>query len=163
GLRELALDYAPRWPAVKREAFVDWLRQGGIAHVLVADNGQRPVFTDELTVLNSPGRVGAGQVAHHEIGRRAIDDAWLSTNGFPAARLEEEKNVVLFDFAGALFRKLAPLTRPKHNWGLIYLLILCYMAASGPGAWVVGRKVRNYRLALMFLAGAIAGFSVVFG
>ena len=44
GLHSVLLDHAPRWEPARRQAFLDWLRCGGVVHVLHGEDGKFPVF-----------------------------------------------------------------------------------------------------------------------
>jgi hypothetical protein len=52
GLDSVILDYTPRWEPARREAFLDWIRRGGTLHLVHGTNGELPVFSDTLAVLN---------------------------------------------------------------------------------------------------------------
>ena len=52
GMGALLLDHVPRWEPARREALLDWLRGGGVVHLLQDKDGRPPEFAGELAVLN---------------------------------------------------------------------------------------------------------------
>lgn len=76
GLKSVVLNHVPRWEQPRRQAFSDWLHLGGCVHLLLSDEGEYPMFSDELAVLNNPldrQRVGSGVVFRHNVNASAID------------------------------------------------------------------------------------------
>src|SRR5689334_3234064 len=58
GLHAVILDHQPRWDVARRLAFADWVKRGGIVHLIPGPGGSLPQFTDELAELNVPGDRG---------------------------------------------------------------------------------------------------------
>jgi hypothetical protein len=58
------------------------------------------------------------------------------------------------------FNKLAAITRPRINWGLIYLLTILYIVLIGPVFYL--QRKRNYRLLLAGFIGTVAIFAWLF-
>ena len=164
GLGAVVLDHQPRWDAPRREAFLDWVRRGGIVHVLPGGDGAVPQFSDEFAALNITGgdrqRVGAGLVARHAITRAEITEQWLKEHGFSARELREDGQENISDRDGFVFHKLAAITRPNINWGLIYGLTVLYVVIIGPVFFFL--RKRNYRLILGGFLATVALFAWVF-
>ena len=164
GLGAIVLDHQPHWDALRREAFMDWVRRGGIVHVLPGADGAVPQFNDDLAPLNIAGgnrqRVGAGQVARHAIARADITEQWLKEHGFPALEMRADGKGNIADCDSFVFHKLAAVTRPNIQWGLIYLLTVAYVAVIGPAFYLL--RKRNYRVLLGGFLATVALFTWVF-
>lgn len=165
GLESVVLDHQPRWDAPRRAAFVDWVRRGGVVHVIPGADGALPQFTDTLAALNIPTgsdrvRIGAGVVVRHDVGRAEITEQWLDKHGFPQRALKsgDQGNVPSLDRFS--FNKLAAITRPNINWGLIYLLTILYVVLIGPVFYLL--RKRNYRMLLAGFIGTVAIFAWLF-
>lgn len=167
-LAETLLDHAPRWESARRQAFLDWVTAGGVVHVLVDASGRYPAFTDELAALNPPAeraeaplRCGAGLVVRHPLARRQATDAYLAAHGFP---LPELKGGGSFGSTveESVLPRLGKMTRPAHNWPVIYWLVGAYIAIVGPVNWLLGRRARDYRWTLAFFLTAIVAFALLF-
>ena len=164
GLYAVVLDHAPRWEAPRREAFTDWLRRGGTVHVVEAAGGGRPEFEGELAVLNgSDGRlrVGSGLVVRHALPAREITAAYLAEQGFALPALADGATAFGYDFAGGLFRVLRELVNPEHNWALIFGVLVVYLVCVCPVNYLIGRKVRDFRVAIGFAVACFVGFSLL--
>jgi len=169
GLDQLVLDHVPRWDAPRREAFLDWLRRGGIVHLLRGPEGH-PRFTGDFAELNIPAnqdktRVGAGRVVRHEAERGEVDEAFLKNAGYPLSEFRKldgrESGTILYNFDETLLQNLASLTKPEVQWWLLYLLTLAYLALIGPVHYVWSRKI-DWRLALGGFLGTVAVFALAF-
>jgi hypothetical protein len=165
GLDSVLLDHTPRWEPAKRQAFLEWLRAGGKVHLLENANGRSPIFSDELSVLNSPLpqlRIGAGLVVRHNATASQIQKQDLGEEKVsqpPSKPKESAQPLQTSDFfLGALSR----LSRAHHNWGVIYLLTLAYLAIVGPGNLIAGRRLTDYRLRIGLLLATIGGFALLF-
>ena len=66
------------------------------------------------------------------------------------------------EFVNAAFGELKELTRPDHNWPLIYLLALVYITCIFPGCYVLGLKRLDYRAVFGAILGVVVLFSVAF-
>jgi len=166
GLHSVILDHAPRWEPVRRQAFLDWLRLGGIVHVLHGEDGKFPVFPEELAALNglSSGRArfGAGLIVWQEVSRDQVKGGYLASKGFPPLELKlstVERSELIED---VVFRKLESLSELRHNWSLIYGLAACYIVLIGPVALVIGRLWRDWRRTLVIYLGVVALFGALF-
>ncbi|MDQ3622497.1 MAG: hypothetical protein M3463_08425 [Verrucomicrobiota bacterium] len=163
-LDAVALDYAPRWEPARREAFLDWLRRGGLVLVLASLNGEFPVFGEQLDVLNFSGdsaRVGAGTVLRAKAGRRQAGEQLFAGRGFPAPELKQQKEVAVYQLEQTLFERLARMTRPNIHWWLINTLTAVYLLIIGPAHYRWGRKI-DYRLSILAFLGTVALFGWLF-
>ncbi|NNJ25624.1 hypothetical protein [Alienimonas chondri] len=173
GLRAVVLDHAPDWEDLRQDSFLAWVNGGGVVHLLNEPDGSPVKFGGPLTVMNDPASeftVGRGTVYRHArkttelteafakgtllpdatVPRmNAEDDAFekrreKQTGSYPVAyvptRLEEE-----------ILPTLRRMVRPEHNWGLIHILCLAYVAALFPGVFLVGRERRGYPATLGLL------------
>jgi hypothetical protein len=164
GLDAVALDYQPRWEAARREAFLDWLRRGGVAAVLHEAGGAYPRFDEALAVLNIEGEwasVGAGTVLRVPKTRREAGDTLFSDRGFTPPELKTGKSVVVYDLEQTLFTRLASLTRPKVSWWLLNSFAFCYLLLVGPAHYRWGRRL-DYRLAIGIFLATVAVFGWLF-
>lgn len=164
GLDAVILDYTPRWEPARREAFLDWLRRGGTVHLVQGANGELPVFTDTLAVLNSDGettRVSAGQVVRHRLSRAELRSETLTARGFPPRELQTPQNPVVHNFEETLYQRLASLTRPKVSWWLLNLLTFFYIALIGPVAWRLAKRM-DFRWTIAGFLGVVALFGLAF-
>jgi hypothetical protein len=165
GLAQVALDHVPRWEAARRQAFLDWVRRGGVVHVLKGP-GDPVQFADDLAALESPARVlrvGAGRVVRHEKLRAEFGDEHLKEAGFPP--LERASGggggAVIYRPDQSLLRSLSSLTKPSVPWPLLYVLTIAYLVVIGPVHYRWARKV-DYRVALAGFLGTVAVFAVAF-
>ncbi len=164
GLGSLLMDYAPRWEPAKRQALVNWLCAGGEVHVFEGADGQYPIFPEELGVLNistDRARVGAGVVVRHATTIHNIRKQDIKDD-VPFKQVKPDDSSISSQISDSFFRALAGLSRPKYNWGLIFLLAIVYVALVGPGNLVAGKRFADYRLRVGLLLGTIAAFAVVF-
>jgi hypothetical protein len=148
-LQAVVLDHQPRWDAQRREAFLDWVRRGGVVHLVPGADGAFPQFADELAPLNVPGergRVAAGLVVRHRINGAEITEEWIRNAGFPAGEIRTDGEGHVDDVDGFALRKLAAVTRPNVAWSLIYLLTVIYVVLIGPVFYFL--RKRDYRLML---------------
>ena len=165
GLYSVVLDHMPRWEPVRQRAFIDWLRRGGEVHLVHDANDRYPTFTGALAVLNAPLErfpVGAGTVVRHPLPHRKLDGEALAEKGFPLPTYEANYDAPVHDLDGELFESLRDLTRPKHNWLLIYLTSVVYIVLIWPVNYVCFVvKRRDYRLTVLFFVLCVAGCSAL--
>lgn len=166
GLHSVVLDHVPeRWEPARRRAFLDWVRRGGVLHVLHDAEGRFPRFSGDLDALSSEARrsaVGAGQVVHHGVTRHEFGPLVLSQAGFPAPTLVENDDGRIVRVEDIFFQRLAQLTVPRHNWALIYSLTVVYLVVVGPVCLVLGRRRVDYRVVHLAFLGVVGLFAVVF-
>ena len=190
-LKRIVIDRVPRWEAPRRQAFMDWLRLGGTVHLLKGDDGKFPDFSNQLSQLNSPlafQRIGAGVVFRHELSREQINAESLATmestrkrfieslsGGADDPEVTKAINVVrpmetkkwdevhgLWESDNQLFSVMKKLTRPNHNWALIYLLSFIYIGLIFPGCFLLGRRRVHYLVTYGAIIGCVALFSLIF-
>ena len=173
GLGAVVLDHVPDWLEVRRTSFLTWLQAGGLVHLLPGADGEPPRFAAELAVLNEPSDdffVGAGRVIRHDVRRGEVtapqaerlfladpDEPPLSVEDrtFSAERarragrfpLDYDPTRIEDDLLGTLRR----MVRPEHNWIVIQIICLAYVAAIFPGVFLVGRERRGYPATLGLL------------
>ncbi|HEX6984543.1 MAG TPA: hypothetical protein VF170_04165, partial [Planctomycetaceae bacterium] len=178
-LAEVVLDHVPDWTAPQRQALLDWLRQGGTLHLLRGTDGRQPQFTSEFAVLNEPSdefRVGAGLVRRHAVGRSELNGEYVRTRLDPPPRKADETPEEVergYQYGGAgysypldqwrmttgVFTRLKRMVKAEHNWGVIHLLSLSYVAVLFPGCFLIGREFRSVPATF----GAIVGATLLFG
>jgi hypothetical protein len=66
------------------------------------------------------------------------------------------------DLTAGLFAFLKSLTRPRHNWVLIYSLAVVYVITVVPGVFILGRNRYDYRIVYGVLVSLIILFSFGF-
>jgi hypothetical protein len=165
-LDQVAMDHVPRWDAPRREAFLDWLRRGGVVHILRGSGGS-PIFEGDMAVLNASTqqtRVGAGFVVRHDLTRAEFSESTLKASDFPIRELkanEQQDGVAFYGFDQNLLRSLASLTKPEVAWWLLYLLTIGYLIIIGPVHYRWSRRV-DYRLAIGGFLGTVAAFALAF-
>ena len=165
GLDSLLMDHAPHWEQAKRQAFLDWLRAGGKVHLLLGADGNYPVFSDELSVLNTPvdrTRIGAGLVIRHASPIRDVRKKDLREEDVPLRDAKSYETPQPNQFPDSFFTILARFSQQPYNWVWIYLLALTYVAALGPGNFLAARKLADYRLRIALLLVTVAGFAALF-
>lgn len=168
-LYSVVLDHVPVLAPVQKEAFLDWVKQGGIVHLIKNAEGQYPQFKDELGLLNSPEetfRFGAGMVVKHPVTRGEITEKYLKNHGYPFPEYSSgERDYSYYqgdNFTNSFFRCLKSLVRVNHSWVLIYFLIIVYMLLIGPVNFFIGRKCRNYTKTLLFFFATVVIFALIF-
>lgn len=166
-LDSLLLDHAPRWELAKRQTFLNWLRAGGKVHVLLGVDGQYPVFSEELSVLNSAQdqmRIGAGLVVRHAARAINVRMEDIDTGELPLRQFKSNAHepYMTAETSESFFTVLAQLNRRHYDWGWIYLLAIVYVGLVGPGNLLAGRKVGDYRLRILLLLACIGAFALIF-
>lgn len=158
GLGTVVLDHVPRWTETQSRAFRDWLHAGGTLHLYEETAGRFPEFSGLLTDLNRPGDgfpLGGGRVVRHS-STSAVATAPASPAQPVTARHHD------WHTATSLFSVLKELTRPDHNWALIYLMAIAYLLLLFPGCWLLGRRRGDYRLTYGAILAIVFLFSVGF-
>jgi hypothetical protein len=164
GLDTLLLDHVPRWEPAKRQALLSWLRAGGKLHVLLGPDGRYPIFSDELSLLNSideQTRIGAGFVVRHAVTAAQIRKQDIGESEGPKKTKPEDSNAV-YQTTNSLLAALARLSHARLSWGLIYLMAFVYLALVGPVNLVAGRRFADYRLRITLLIATVAVFTWLF-
>ncbi len=176
-LSSVVLDHAPDWEAPRRQAFLDWLKQGGMLHLVHGPDGQWPRFTGDLGVLNEPSeefRLGGGFVRKHAVSRSGLTTDYVKRQLDPPPRPVEEtpeeiaranENLTYaypldqWRMTTGVFNQLKKMVKVEHNWGVIHLLSLSYVAVLFPGCFLIGREFRHVPATF----GAIVGATLLFG
>jgi hypothetical protein len=190
-LRSVVLDHVPRWEEARQRAFLDWVNNGGTLHLVKDSRGEFPRFAGILESLNlaqARGQVGMGRVYRHDRDRRQLDptfvetvivaerdpnDEFASLAGGPLARERRTRDGGIaqdqffsshfWDGDSTLLTALKKMSRPEHNWVLIHLLSLTYIALVYPGCYLIGRRRGgDYRVVFGTLIGTVAAFSLIF-
>ena len=161
GLHAVVLADPPSWDATRRRAFADWVRRGGIVHLVRGLSGRHPTFSDELTGLNQPGdqfTFGAGRVFRHD---RHVNDLGLVAMIVPRSAMQpqtfESASVQWETPDQALLQSLRTLSESDHNWAAIFWSGAGYVLLVGPGCWLLRR--RDYRLSIALLLVLVTGFT----
>jgi hypothetical protein len=164
GLHAVVLDHVPKWDAPRRQAFVQWLRRGGIVHLVRGPAGTHPEFSEELAVLNgtdSTKSVGAGVVARHDLEAGDVTSAALQSAGFPTPQKSQATGYDYTNVDHSLFQQLKAATKPKIAWDLIYFLTFVYIVLIGPVFYF--QRKRDYRFLLGGFLALVALFAWIFG
>jgi hypothetical protein len=167
-LDQIVIDQVPRWDAPKRDAFMDWVRRGGVVHLLRGPAGV-PVFDGDLAPLNvtlGRERVGSGLVVRHDITREECSAEFLKSAGYsPREKVNEDiskRTTHLFwNFDQNVLKGLAALTKPEVAWWLLYLLTIAYLVIIGPVHYRWSRSV-DYRVAIGGFLGTVVVFALAF-
>jgi len=179
GLAAVVMDHAPRWQTTQQQAFQDWLQAGGVVHLLQPSEGETPMFEGDLASLNTPldeQRVGAGRIFRHPVPMSSLDREFVEQTILPRnthapkpvpADVDPQNQQMNYawvdwDVAGQIYNRVKQMTRPDHNWPLIYLMSLVYLLLIFPGCWLIGRRKADYRLTYGVMLGAVVLFSMGF-
>ncbi|MCA8997868.1 MAG: hypothetical protein KDA80_12810 [Planctomycetaceae bacterium] len=158
GLGTVILDHVPRWSEAQTQAFSDWILAGGTVHLFQETAGITPEFSGRLQSLNEPSDVfplGGGIVYRHKSTAQQSETSFSKIR--KAGQYYRQWNV-----SDSLFTILKEITRPQHNWIVIYLLAVAYLLLLFPGCWLLGRKRGDYRITYGAVLGIIALFSFGF-
>lgn len=159
GLHAVVLDHVPRWDALRRQAFRDWVYRGGLLHLLPGVDGKYPEFADELAPLNitaEKGHFGAGRIIRHTQTRSEIEERMLETD---PVLLSDGKGYMQ-GISDLIVNRLSDITRPNISWGLIYMLTIVYVVLIGPVFYL--QRKRDYRVMLAGFAVTVALFAWLF-
>lgn len=164
-LHAVVMDHVPRWDSIRRTVFLDWIKSGGIVHLVLGADGKRPEFTEELVLLNKNEkayRVGLGQVVFHELPRQEITEQTLAAAGYPGRTLKPRDDNYYYyqDINQVLLEHIGLRTKAEIAWHIIFVLTLFYIALIGPVYFMLRKK--DYRFLLALFLGSVAGFSVLF-
>jgi hypothetical protein len=178
GLTGLLLDHVPDLDELRRQALVDWLHEGGTLHILRSPTDELVQFSGLLAALNDPSEqfpVGAGRVIRHGIARQVdradILESHPRQKEIEAAKGNPNQNQNNFNnnnyryygsFPSQIFGNLRSVSRPEHQWGLIWLLAFLYLLVIFPGCWLIGGRKADYRITYAIILGAVFVFSTAF-
>ncbi len=137
-------------------------------------------------------RIGSGEVIRHDVPRGQLDRKFVDSmitgisktdssagasndgsdpngnangtnpNTAPQYPVYGDPEQLFGDFTGGMLSALKNLTRPQHNWELIYFMAVLYTLAIFPGLFLLGRRRMDYRLVYGILAGVVILFSLGF-
>jgi hypothetical protein len=169
-LRGVVLDHVPRWDSLRLQAFRDWIGGGGRVHILRGANNEYPKFPAPLEALNEPSDsapLGSGRVLHHPMTVGDMTDEFVTqTLGLVPRSPDDNQQANQYDYNFQPGNSIAPLlrelTRPDHNWGLIYFLSFIYLLVVFPGCWLLGRRRADFRISYPALLAAVFLFSMAF-
>ncbi len=168
GLHALVLDRAPRrLSRAQQQALLDWVRGGGLVHLVQGPDEEYPAFRGLLDALNSPQQVtdiGAGQVVRHPIDRKEATEEELARRGYASPVLETHEEAPIHDLKDMFFGRLQAMEAVvEHKWGSMMALSVLYVLVVGPINWWLGARRRlDWRLVGLFFLVAVAGFGVAF-
>ncbi|MBL8815061.1 MAG: hypothetical protein JNL58_03445 [Planctomyces sp.] len=180
GLRAMYLDFVPDWEEPRQEALISWLRSGGQLHLLLDSNALRLKFSGVLSPLNEPFTtfyVGSGKVIRHEYQRDGLTAEVVAPVLRPSIteNVQETQQTQNYQYEpyqstidpgsmdSEMIMGLRELTRPEHNWFLIFLLSVCYVGLIFPGCWLISRvRTVHFLTTYAAIAGAAIVFSVLF-
>ena len=187
-LDEVILDHVPRWDAARKESFMDWLYRGGTLHLLSDPSGANLIFTTSMVELNTPQdhfRVGTGLVIRHQEKLSQLTESHV-VSSVKAARAEEfitvsvpksstdeenqnrtyqQNDSYYYGDANAnILSIISEMTRPDHNWTIIYTMTVLYIFLIFPGCYLFNKKQKHYhyRNSLLFLLITVMIFSTIF-
>ncbi len=164
-LHAVLLDHMPRWGSQTQEAFADWVRCGGIVHVLRTPQGGAPAFRGRLAFLNSEHtrlRHGAGTVVQHATGAAQSSPGKLART-WPTPKLRTAEAPTVFAFDNSVLMALGRAIQPRHRWGIIHFLTLTYVLLATAVHYLLFRRTRGYATALGWTLALIVVFSAALG
>ncbi len=160
-LEVVYLDHVPRWQEARRTALLDWVKRGGTVFLSPNAAGEYPVFSGELSALNSPLdnlRLGQGQV----IRAASQADASVEANRILEAPVSVSQSSDSWDLSTNFFSQLRSITSPDHNWFMIHLMSLIYLGLVFPGWYLLSRRPTHFRTTLLAFVGVAALFTMIF-
>lgn len=169
GLQAVVLDEVPDLQPAQQRAFLDWVYQGGELHIFGNSAAEPLTFPDTMTDLNQPFDefdVGAGRVVRHAESLRDANQAFIRRvirqpkTGTPTP--DNANNFYGSPPDTTILMSLQSLTKPDHNWVLIYTLAIIYLLLIFPGGYLLGRFWGDYRLTYGGLIGVVILFSLAF-
>ena len=165
GLRAVVLSHAPKWDEPRQQAFLDWLHRGGTLHLLHDASGQFPVFGGKLQALNGVNLLGGGRIRRHARTPQEADKPFLQSTILPADEIKAEAGYNNSTRWGSIdegiVQHLKDMTKPDHNWAVIYLLSVLYLGVF-PVVYVLGRKRWHFGAVYGVLLLGVTVFSLGF-
>lgn len=122
-LRVIIIGHTPRWEAPRRQAFMDWLKLGGVVHLLKKSDGEYPAFEKELAELNSPLKAqqfDKGVVFRHNLTADEITPKTLKTIATTRKRYRETQNGRILDPDPETTKKPSTKPDPQKTWSERY-------------------------------------------
>ena len=173
-LGTVVLDHVPRWDELRRQAFRDWLGQGGQLYLLSNLDGKHlefPAPLEELNIAADRFQVGQGIVIRNprvqNVAEIPVLVASLPTVNSDPATDGNFNNSTSYDDSKAsglsqLFQNMQARVRPNHNWPLIFFLAVIYLLILFPGIWLFSRKRGDFRVTYAAILGTVALFSLFY-
>jgi hypothetical protein len=161
-LGAVILDHAPVFEEVRAQAFVDWIRAGGVVHVARNAAGHVPRFTGKLSPLSEAlrsGHLGQGRVFVHGCTLGELDPGMVDAVAGPRPSLQSSDSSLLHDPDAALLRHLGKTVRREHNWTLMFLMAGVYALLIFLLPPVLTRRLRSPVYPASVLFAAIVLFS----
>ena len=106
--------------------------------------------------------MGAGLVVRHAATARDIRPSDVDNGEVPPHQAAPDEANLVSQTTNSFFRALARLSHARHSWGGIYLLAIAYLALVGPGNFLAGRRLTDYRLRIGLLLATVLGFAWLF-
>lgn len=155
-LGEIVLDRMPSLNKPQRVALLNWVRGGGIIHLLPL-GGRYQDFPDELAVLNgveSDLAFGSGRVVRHGFERAQLRKKIPEeiSGGFKSRFSGGESPV------DQIRANLTEMIKTDHNWLIMFLLTIVYLVLIGPLFYKLSLQQLPWHLGLLGLSGVI-GFA----
>ena len=191
-LQVVGMDREPRsWIPSQKEAFLDWLHEGGTLVLLQGSAGKFPEFSGPLAILNSPldnRQYGSGRIMKIAMQRGQFDETQARSAFVDLPKnhlLPTEKAEDPIDFvdpalqtqiasanlygegtdpfvANSFINQLKEMTKPDHNWILLHFMFWVYIAMIFPGCYILGQRWSDFRIVYAGLLGTVVLFSFLF-
>lgn len=169
-LGSLVMDARPNLGPEQERALLDWIASGGTLHLLRRADGRDWSLKGPLAALQRPEpeltkdgvtirTIGLGHVLSHPTTRFNTDVKTFDRGPIPD-RTRLTRPLDPHDFFLQYLRREQP--KPAHSWALIFTLCGVFMVLVSPVNFVIGRRVADYRVALLFVFVTVAIFSVLF-
>ncbi|MEZ5939883.1 MAG: hypothetical protein R3C18_00740 [Planctomycetaceae bacterium] len=177
GLQAVLIEEVPEFQPAQNAAFLDWVYQGGELHIFDSTGAEPLEFPPALADLNQPFDsydLGAGRVVRHKEGignatKDFVDREIRRVKPKPEKEETDEVQIDSYNYNNyygspitALFSPLQRITRPEHNWALIYFLAIVYLLLIFPGGYLLGRFKGDYRITYGAIIGVVLLFSLAF-
>lgn len=170
-LDELVIDYVPKWESLKKKALMNWLKAGGVLHLLKSRDGNYPEFGKGLELLNNPSmefRIAAGKIYRHDKTRVLLSQKYFDKKEIldDDESGKHDSNNYSYnsynDNYNQFFLGLKRLNKTSHNWTLIYAFVILYILCLGPGNYFAGKKFKGYKKSIMLFLVLVFTFACVF-
>ncbi|MDF1661144.1 MAG: hypothetical protein P1V97_05205 [Planctomycetota bacterium] len=164
-LHSALLAHQPYWSDLQQKAFIDWLYQGGTVHLFLRVDGSSPSFEGILAPLNTKKTetlYGQGLIIRHKNFHWQLSVKKLTELGFLLPTYAKGRRSPAGGPDLAIIKHLRGFVRgPQYNWPLLLATLMGYILFAGPVNWYIGKKVRNYKISLIYLLLCSAIFSSI--
>lgn len=164
-LHSALLSHQPYWSDLQQKAFIDWLYRGGTVHVFLRVDGTWPSFKGILSPLNTKRLetvYGQGLIVRHKNFHWQLSVKKLTEFGFLIPTYAKGRRSPEGGPDLAIIRHLRGFVRgPQYNWPLLLATLMGYIVLAGPINWLIGKKVKSYKIPILFLILCSALFSAV--